>query len=212
MCPISDPSTEHGITWLQLFAVFMLNGGCNAAASAVGRLSARLKFAPVFKQFIRDSKALFAYFGHEFMKLLRPLRNDMRPLSAYGIYTFMPMLSCNLALAGEAAQALHAATCAIVAKLGAGNRVPNRIKVGPLKLPKFSPWDSLRYSDILAQRATRMLSADFAGNRSEFCEFGGADPRARVDRPSSYPLYCLSVALVGKRPMPGSIRQRAAVR
>ena len=61
----------------------------------------------------------------------------MRPLSAYGITTFMPMLSCNLALAGEAAQALHAATCAIVAKLGAGNRVPNRIKVGPLKLPKF---------------------------------------------------------------------------
>ena len=35
-----------------------------------------------------------------------------------------------------------------------------------------------------------MLSADFAGNRSEFCEFGGADPRARVDRPSSYPLHC----------------------
>ena len=86
----------------------------------------------------------------------------------------MPMLSCNLALAGEAVQALHAATCAIVGKLGAGNRLPNRLKIGPLKLPKFSPWDSLRYSDVLAQRATRMPSADFAANRSDFCEFGGA--------------------------------------
>ena len=71
------------------------------------------------------------------------------------------MLSCNLALAGEAAQALHAATCAIVGKLGAGNRLPNRLKVGPLKLPKFSPWDSLRYSDSLAQRAKKMVFCGF---------------------------------------------------
>ena len=115
----------------------------------------------------------------------------MRPLADYGITSFMPMLSCNLALAGEAAQALHAAMCAVVGKLGAGNRVPNRIKVGPIKLPKFSPWDSLRYSDVLASRATRMLSADLASeNRSAFCEFGGANPRPRVDRPTSYPLHC----------------------
>ena len=76
------------------------------------------------------------------MKYLRRLRNGMRPLAAYGITTFMPMISCNLALAGEAAQALHAATCAVVGKLGSSNRLPNRLKVGPLKLPKFSPWDS----------------------------------------------------------------------
>ena len=50
VCPISYPNNEHGITWLQLFAVYILNGGYNDAAAAVGRLSARLKLAPLFQK------------------------------------------------------------------------------------------------------------------------------------------------------------------
>ena len=51
----------------------------------------------------------------------------------------MPMLSCNLALSTDAASALHAATCAVVAKVGGINGLPNRIKIGPFKLPFFLP-------------------------------------------------------------------------
>ena len=123
----------------------MLNGGCNDAAITEGRLEARPKLAPLFKQFVKESRALFQFVSLETRKLLRPLGNGMRPLLSYGITSYMPMLSCNLALAGEAATALHAATCALVAKVASACRLPSCIKVGPLKIPHFSPWEKQRH-------------------------------------------------------------------
>ena len=92
MCPIVESNTEHGITWLQVFATYLLNGGCNEAAMSEGLVGARPKLAPLYKQFISESKALFQFVSHEFKKLLRPLRNGLRPLADYGITTFLPML------------------------------------------------------------------------------------------------------------------------
>ena len=93
MCPIVDSNVEHGITWLQLFAVYVLNGGCNEAAYTNGLIGARPKLATLFKQFISESKFLSQFISHDFKKLLRSLRNGSRPLAIYGINSFMPMLS-----------------------------------------------------------------------------------------------------------------------
>ena len=104
------------------------------------------------------------------------MRNGLRPLADYGITTFVPTLFCMLALSGEAATALHAAICAVVAEVGGRDRLPNRIKIGPLKLPRFSPWDRLRYTDALAQRASRLLLGGGAANDQSCSALGLADP------------------------------------
>ena len=60
VCPIVDSNVEHGITWLQLIAVYLLNSGCNEAAFTHGLIGARPKLAPLLKQFISESKTLFS--------------------------------------------------------------------------------------------------------------------------------------------------------
>ena len=180
---------------LQLFAVYVLNGGSNEAAFTNGLIGARPKLATLFKQFISESKLLLQFISQDFKKLLRPL------LAAYGINSFMPMLSCNLARSSDAASALHAAVCAVVAKVGGNNRLPNRNKVGRCKLPKFSPWDKLRYTEVLAQRATRYLDVGFSGCELQSrISLGFADARAQVNKPASFPLHC---------PLCGTIREAA---
>ena len=56
LCPLADINNEHGVTWLQLFALYVLNGGCPETAYDVGSFGRRPRLAFLSKQFYSASK------------------------------------------------------------------------------------------------------------------------------------------------------------
>ena len=111
--PIVDMSSDYGTTWLELFAFFTLRGGCISTKQGEGTAGHRPRFNMLYKAFIRQSKFVLPFADHETRQLVRNLANRERPLTAYGVMSFLPMISSRLVLTGEAATLVHHAMLSI---------------------------------------------------------------------------------------------------
>ena len=137
--PIVDMTSEHGTTWLELFAFFTLRGGCMATQQDVRAAGHRPRFTMLYKAFIRQSKFLLQFADIESRQLVRNLANRERPLTAYGVMSFLPMISSKLVLTGEAATLIHHAMLSIHGKFTNRSSVPTKLREGKFKPPKFTP-------------------------------------------------------------------------
>ena len=97
---------------------------------------------------------------------MRNLANRERPLTAYGVMSFLPMISSRLVLADDAATLLHYGMLSIHGKFKSRTSVPTKLRSGKFKPPRFTPWDHLAGDKWLADYAARHLS-NLTGR--EFC-------------------------------------------
>ena len=119
---------EHGTTWLELFAFFTLRGGCMATQQDMHTAGHRSRFTMLYKAFIRQSKFLLQFADIESRQLVGNLANRERPLTAYGVMSFLPMISSKLVLTGEAATLLHHAMLSIHGKFTNRSSVPTKLR------------------------------------------------------------------------------------
>ena len=158
MYPVSDVSKHSGTTWLELFALYLLRGGCIAPEQVSQSTHIKPRFSMLFKLFIRHSKALHVYADIPSRQLLKTLSNRTRPLLAYGVTSFTPMIASCLAISNEVSDLLHHAMLSLNGHFQGQGSLPLKIRQGPFKYPKFTPWDHLHGDNWLADYAARHLS------------------------------------------------------
>ena len=88
--PIDDMTCEHGTTWLELFAFFTLRGGCIANQQEESTAGHRPRFNMFYEAFIRQSKFMLQFADLDSRQPVRNLANRERPLTAYGVMSFLP--------------------------------------------------------------------------------------------------------------------------
>ena len=141
--PVDDMTCEHGSTWLELFAFFTLRGGCIATMQDANTAGHRPSFNMLYKAFIRQSKFLLKFADIESRQLVRNLANRERPLTAYGVMSFLHMISSRLVLTGEAATLVHHAMLSIHGRFNNRCSVPTKLREGNFKPPNFTPWNHM---------------------------------------------------------------------
>ena len=136
--PLTDPTVGAGITWLELFDWYTHMGGRVHPAQQASDFIVKPKFYKLLNLFISKSRQLQKHAADQYACLFRAAPCRRRPLLAYGIETFMPMLSCRLALSLEAATALHSCICDIHGRAFIRGR-PTRLALGKLRKLAFVP-------------------------------------------------------------------------
>ena len=156
--PVVDMVSDYGTTWLELYAFRTLRGGSISTKQGEGTAGHRPRFNMLYKAFIRQSKFMLQFADLESRQLVRNLANRERPLTAYGVMSFLPMIASRLVLTGEAATLVHHAMLSIHGTFKNRKSVPTKLRAGNFKAPKHTPWDHIALDNWLPDYAARHLS------------------------------------------------------
>ena len=115
------------------------------------------RFTKLLKLFMAQSRQLLKFASEDSSCLIRAAPSRTRPLQRLGIESFMPMLSCRMALGPEAALRLNSCPCMMQGRKFIGGK-PTKLAVGKFKPPSLIPPQRLSERFLLKQAASKLES------------------------------------------------------